>query len=328
MKKDIFVNIAISFISIVLVLCAAEIIMRIAWQMGGLPDRPLYQRSPDPYMRYELKPGAKYEQIVVNDQGYRGPSRSPQKPANTFRILMLGDSETLSLLLPEKDSLAGQLETLLNKKSSGPHYEVLNFGVEGYNTFSELEQLKVKGLKYNSDLIILNYCLNDPDPAEYYFSDTFWMRHSALVRWFSWRIKKNEVKKERKKADIKTENDFILYLHQPKYFNPVARALQEMGDIAKAHGNKLAVVIFPCSGKDVPGFKENYPFTSVHKLIKGIPSDKIIFIDLLDEFNRLNLNPPQVSIDYYHDESHKNAAALKISAEYIYGILKSNKAIP
>ena len=220
------------------------------------------------------------------------------------------------------------MENILNARSSGLRYEVINFGVEGYNTFSELEQLKIKGLKYDPDLIILNYCLNDPDPAEYYFSDTFWMRHSALVRWFSWRLKKNEVKRERKKANIRNENDFIIYLHQPKYFAPVAKALEEMGNIASTRGNKLVVVIFPGSGKGVMDFKQGYPFSGAHKLIKSVPSKDIVFIDLLDEFNRLGLTPKQVCIDYERDESHKNAATLKICAEYLYNTLKSDKLIP
>ena len=327
MKKDIFINIGLALVAVFLVLSAAEIIMRFAWKMGKLPDRPLYQRSSDPYLRWELKPGSHHAFVEVNADGYRGPVRSPKKPANTFRVLMLGDSEILSLLTPEQDTLAAQLENILNAKSTGLRYEVLNFGVEGYNTFSELEQLKVKGLKYNPDLIILNYCLNDPDPAEYYFSDSFWMRHSALVRYFSSRIKKASIKKERKKSNIKNESDFILYLHQPKYFLPVQRAMLEMADIAKGRGNKLAVVIFPSSGKGVEDFKERYPFVGVHKQLKNIPSDNIIYIDLIDEFNRLGLDPVKVSIDYYRDESHKNAAALKICAEYIYGILKSKKAV-
>jgi len=327
-KKDVFINICLGLVSVFLVLSAAEIIMRFAWKMGRLPDRPLYQRSADPYLRWELKPGSHHACVEINSDGYRGPVRPVRKPANTFRVLMLGDSETLSLLTSEQDTLAAQLENILNAKSAGLRYEVLNFGVEGYNTFSELEQLKVKGLKYDPDLIILNYCLNDPDPAEYYFSDSFWMRHSALARYFSTRIKKASIKKERKKSNIKNESDFILYLHQPKYFLPVQRAMLEMAGIAKSRGNKFAVVIFPSSGKGVEDFKGKYPFTSVHKLIKSVSSDNIVFIDLMDEFNRLGLDPVKVSIDYYHDESHKNAAALKICAEYVYGILKSEKVIP
>ena len=328
MKKGILLNIGVSLFSVILVVGAAEIIMRLTWKMGRLPDRPLYQRSANPYLRWELKPGSSHACVVVNANGYRGPVRSVKKPADTFRILMLGDSETLSLCTPEQDTLASQLESLLNQKSSGLKYEVLNFGVEGYNTFSELELLKVKGLRYGPDLIILNYCLNDPDPAEYYFSDNFWMRSSALVRYFSSRIRKIQIKKERKKQNIETEEDFLNYLHQPKYFATVSNAILEIAKIAGSRGEKLVVVIIPCSSKCVLDFKEGYPFTRIHSLIKNIPSDNIIFIDLLDEFSRLGLTSEGVSIDQAHNETHKNSMALKISASYIYEILKSNKAIP
>lgn len=328
MKKDLITNILISIAAVFFILFCAEIIMRFSWEMGGWVKRPIYRKSSNPYLRYELIPNAKSGNISVNPDGFRGPEYSLTKPANTFRIIMLGDSETLSFMLAQRDALAAQLESLLNQKSGLIRYEVFNFGVEGYNIFQELELLKTKGLKYNPDLIILNYVLNDPEPGEYYFKETFFMRHSALVRYFSYRIKKALIRRERKRLNIKTEVDNYYYYHSPKYFIPVKKAMLEMADIAGGRGNKLVVVIFPASSIMVKDFKENYPYWPLHKLVKSINSSNIIFIDLIDEFNRLNMTPQSVSINYIYDESHKNAAALKISAEYIYGILKSNRVIP
>jgi len=296
--------------------------------MGGWVKRPIYRRSSNPYLRYELVPNAKSTNISVNSDGFRGPEYSITKPANTFRIIMLGDSETFSFMLAQSNALAAQLESLLNQKSGLVRYEILNFGVEGYNTFQELELLKTKGLKYNPDLIILNYVLNDPEPGEYYFEKTFFMRHSALVRYFSYRIKKALIKRERKRLNIKTEVDNYYYYHNPKYFVSVKEAMLEMADIAKRQNRKLVVVIFPVSSIMVKDFKENYPYWPLHKLVKSIDSENIIFIDLIDEFNRLGMTPQEVSINYVYDESHKNATALKISTQYIYGILKSNRVIP
>ena len=88
------------------------------------------------------------------------------------------------------------------------------------------------------------------------------------------------------------------------------------------------MVISPISSIEVKYFKENYPYRPLHELVKSINSSNIIFIDLIDEFNRLGMTPQEVSINYVYDESHKNAPALKISAQYIYGILKSNRVIP
>ncbi len=328
MKKDLITNILISIAAVFFVFFCAEIIMRFSWEMGGWVKRPIYRRSFNPYLRYELVPLVKTANISINSDGFRGPEYSIAKPANTFRIIMCGDSETFSFMLAQNDALTAQLENLLNQKPGLVHYEVLNFGVEGYSIFQELEMLKTKGLKYNPDLIILNYVLNDPEPGEYYFEKTFFMRHSALVRYFSYRIKKALIKKERKRLHINTEVDNYYYYHQPKYFVPVKEAMLELADIAAERANKLVVVIFPCSSTEVKDFKENYPYRKLHELVKSIGSDKIIFIDLVDEFNRLNMTPQGVSINYAYDESHKNASALKLSAQYIYGILKLKRAMP
>lgn len=327
-KKLNWKKISLSISSILLVLIIAEVIMRFSWRMSGWVERPVYQRSASPYLRYELIPNAESGNLSINSNGFRGKEYSFVKPSNTFRIIMLGDSETLSIMLRQEETLASQLENLLNTKSQSLHYEVLNFGVEGYNTFQELEQLKCKGLRFNSDLIILNYVLNDPEPGEYYFDKTFLMRHSALVRYFTYRIKKALIRKERKRLNIKTEIDHFYYLHQPKYFNRVKKAILEMNDIAKIRRQALVVVIFPTSSVMVKNFKEDYPYWALHNLIKSIKADNIIFIDLIEEFNRLNLTPEGVSINYIYNESHKNASTLSVSANYIYGILKSSKLIP
>jgi hypothetical protein len=240
---------------------------------------------------------------------------------------MLGDSETFSYLLRLEDTLPYQFEQLLNKNSKQLHYEVLNFGVEGYNTLQELEQLKTKVSKYNPDLIIINYVLNDPEPGEYYFDKSFFMRHSALARYFTYRVKKAMIKRERKSLHIDNEIDHYFYLHQPKYFIHVKEALLEMAEIARIKGNKLVVVIFPASSTVVKDFKERYPYWPLHTLVRGIESDNIIFIDLIDEFNRVGLTPQQVAINYKLEESHKNPAALNVAARYIAAMLRSQKIL-
>lgn len=324
-KKPSRANILVLIASIFIVVGAAEIIMRFAWEMGGWVKRPIYRKSHNPYLRYELIPKAESGYVSINSDGFRGPECPVSKPNNAFRIIMLGDSETLSIMLPGSDTLASQLENLLNRNTSSLHYEILNFGVEGYNTFQELEQLKTKGLKYKPGLIILNYVLNDPEPGEYYLNKTFLMRHSALVRYFTYRIKKGLIRRERKRLNIHSELEHYNYLHQPKYFNHVKKAILDMGDIAKNEGIKLAVVIFPGSSIEVKDFKENYPYRPLHELVKSIKSDNIIVIDAIEEFNRLGMTPQSVSINYIYNESHKNAFALKVMANYIYHRLKNDK---
>ena len=70
---------------------------------------------------------------------------------------------------------------------------------------------------------------------------------------------------------------------------------------------KLVVNIFPVSSLAVNDFKENYPYGHLHKMIKDIAHKNIIWVDAIEEFNRLGMTPQEVSINYQYNESHKNA---------------------
>jgi hypothetical protein len=148
------------------------------------------------------------------------------------------------------------------------------------------------------------------------------------VRYLSYRIKKALIRRERRRLGIETEVDNYYYYHQPKYFIPLKKTILEMADIARGQGRKLVIVIIPTSSIMVKDFKENYPYWPLHNIIKSIESNNIIFIDLIDAFNGLGMRPQDVSINYVYDESHKNRPALKVSAEYIYNVLKSHQIIP
>ena len=77
----------------------------------------------------------------------------------------MGDSTTAGNGVPDLDkTYTKQLEKLLNThNTTGIHYEVLNMGVGGYHTMQEIETLRVKGLKYNPDLVLVTFCVNDFD---------------------------------------------------------------------------------------------------------------------------------------------------------------------
>ena len=329
MKSKLAINILVCLISLFLFLLAAEIILRFSWKMGGWGKRPIYQRSVNPYLRYELIPNSKTGLVVINSYGFRGREYLRVRPKNIFRIVMLGDSETLAFKLPEEESLPSQLEHLMKQNLPHKRCEVLNCGVEGYNTAQELEQLKIKAIKFDPNLIILNYVLNDPESAGYCLSKDFFTRHSALVRYFTYLTRNTLIKQEKRKLGINSEVENFRYLHSPKYFKQrVEDPIKEMAAIAKARGSKLVVVIIPTSSIEVKDFKENYPYRALHELVKGIDSGNIIFIDLIQEYNRLGLTPQTVSINYAVNESHKNALALKVAANYIYNTLKSEKLLP
>jgi len=97
----------------------------------------------------------------TNSDRFRGREYSIEKPNGTYRIILLGDSYAFGLHLDENETLAFILEKALNEKIRTYNFEVLNFGVYGYNLKQEIERLKLRGLKYSPDLVILWTISND-----------------------------------------------------------------------------------------------------------------------------------------------------------------------
>lgn len=82
-----------------------------------------------------------------------------RKSANTFRILMLGDSVTFGHgAVHDYPSL---LEGMLKQWRPATDWQVWNLGVPGYNTSQELAHLRELGLAYQPDLVIVGFFIND-----------------------------------------------------------------------------------------------------------------------------------------------------------------------
>ncbi|MEA1928652.1 MAG: SGNH/GDSL hydrolase family protein [Candidatus Auribacterota bacterium] len=162
-------NIILLIISILFVVLLAEGAVRIFGLAPGVEKISakglVFSTNPD--LRYTLKPDSILEslntRININKDGYRGKAYNFNKSdGEVIRILCLGDSIGLGLYLKDEETFCSQLETRLNnEKLFGKRWEVINFGVPGYNTINEIELLKVKGLKYGPDLVVLQYCFND-----------------------------------------------------------------------------------------------------------------------------------------------------------------------
>ena len=78
-----------------------------------------------------------------------------EKPSNTFRVLMLGDSRVAGALVNDEESFPYYLENLLNEKTKSSRFEILNAGNGGWGLGEIYTFLKNEGYKYSPDLIIL-----------------------------------------------------------------------------------------------------------------------------------------------------------------------------
>ncbi len=164
--RSILANLCILSASLTLTLVVAECVLRSLRYdaFGALKNgRELILRpSPHPEIKYELTPGASGRawgsHVEINAHGYRGRLGAPGKFPG-YRIIVLGDSISFGNFLSVESTFPHQLGQSLSEYS--PEYEVLNFGVGGYDTLQEVALLELRGPVYLPDLVIVAFCLND-----------------------------------------------------------------------------------------------------------------------------------------------------------------------
>jgi lysophospholipase L1-like esterase len=94
-----------------------------------------------------------------NSQGLRDVEHSISKPANAYRVALLGDSATEGLQVPTSENYGAFLQKQLNVPNK--QVEVLNFGTSGYSTGQEVLQYEREAAQYKPDLTILLYNRGD-----------------------------------------------------------------------------------------------------------------------------------------------------------------------
>jgi hypothetical protein len=84
----------------------------------------------------------------INSKGLRDDETSYEKPTGTFRIVLLGDSNTFGFGVPIKKHFSTLLEGYFKD------LEVINMGVGGFGVDQELLYLRSEGFRYAPDLVL------------------------------------------------------------------------------------------------------------------------------------------------------------------------------
>jgi hypothetical protein len=108
--------------------------------------------------------------VENNRHGFRERDFNVPKPADVYRVMVLGDSLTwgAGLALEERyTAIAGQL---LSAAFPQKKFEVLNFGIPSAPTTEERDILQKFHLEVDPDLIVVGFCLNDPQPKRMDYS--------------------------------------------------------------------------------------------------------------------------------------------------------------
>ena len=110
----------------------------------------------------EIIPDQNTNSITINTLGFRGPEFSEIKPPNTYRIFMVGGSTMFGAgATSDETTIPGYLQQFLNEKNFEFDIEVINSGIQGADTNTELNLIEQKLIRFSPDLIIIYDGWND-----------------------------------------------------------------------------------------------------------------------------------------------------------------------
>lgn len=163
-------------VNVTLAICA----LAISFGFGEFVVRLLYKNETVLFPRYHtgyhygrylirgIRPNISYWmtsidgswKFVTNSRGFRNRKEfSYSKPANTIRVLSLGDSHTQGYEVRQDLTFSAVLERYLNHHAKNA--EVINAGVSGFSTAEELVFLENEGVRYSPDVVVLGFFAND-----------------------------------------------------------------------------------------------------------------------------------------------------------------------
>ena len=316
-----------------------------------------FRLSDNPALRYELAPGAPDGDTVLNRDGMRDREFPLAKPPGTFRIACIGDSITFGFGIDHPaDTYPKRLESLLNTYcgSSSQRFEVMNFGVPGYNLREIAENVQVKVLKYHPDLVIYGYCLNDPQEISLEFlklladlteaekaygfrsqKEGFWMTHSRICRLAAYLIRQSTAQGRAKGGHVHAtadpENIALRTSNYAEYF----AALHAGGAGRKTLEDSLDALAAACAQERIPmcvlifpvtNHLDPYPLAEVHRLVAELCEQRSFRVcDLLEPFRNYEHQENQ---GVYFDYLHPFPSADYYAAEVILAELLRDSLLP
>lgn len=141
------------------------------YHMQGMVDHPQLGYVHPKSVSYELGTN----RVELNSHGLRDEEVLYAKEPDERRVLVLGDSVTFGWGVNQGKTFSDRMEPLLSAET-GNKWQVINAGVNGYNSEQEATYLRIEGMQYSPDIVILVYVDNDID-AVFDPNVTTWRRY-------------------------------------------------------------------------------------------------------------------------------------------------------
>jgi lysophospholipase L1-like esterase len=282
-----------------------EDVRRAKWQG---PDRVF-----DPYLIYRLKPNLKNigewpssEDVPSNSFGYEGPEWSIQKPPNTRRIALLGDSVTEGWGVNPDQTFGALLERRLNATQPGgpsESFQVMRFAVGGYRLTETLGVAEQDVPQFDPDVYVV--ALTELSVSR------SWDAHLVDLAALGLDPKYDYLRETLREAKVSTtDDDSTLYAKLDPFRMAVLReTLSELKANAQQHHAQFIVLLVPTL--EDAGLRTNR-FAGIPELLASLD---ITTVNLLDTFDDV---PNVVPLRVAREDPHPNAKGHAMIAASLY----------
>ena len=242
-----------------------------------------------------------------NAYGCRGDDYPIPRPADRRRILVLGAGEALGVGVHEWETFSARLQQSLNapaEESAAERYDVINCGAYGYATRQERQFYEIVGSVYEPNVVILT--LTDRDNMSLRDRERLGYVHQVG------------------KYELLLLTDHLLQLARHEWRAPAidySGALDDvvkLGEACRAHGTRLAVVIFRTRPLERPW---SVLATAVSSRLQGTD---IPFVDLGQTL--LHDHTPD-DLRVHRIDASPNELAHRIAAREIESFLRRSQLI-
>lgn len=282
---------------------------------------------PDPQSHWKVNPAITrdVERQATEDRcSYVIDQQYPYKKAEgTYRILCMGDSQTLGLPWAKlmRFTYPKQLEERLKEEIPGKKIEVMNMGVSGYSSFQGLIYLKNICLRYNPDCIIVAYGYHDGNgsfaPDKDVNTDKPWVKNLRSILYRSQLYLMIRRKILERRAFRKVEGGKPVYRRvSPEDYRKNLTTFEEMG---KKNNFRTVFFTVPHIGKEGTS-----RLSYVEEMRKAAKEMNVPLIDGVEAMSKV---PTEEQEKYfYRDGAHftkeGNEFIARVLAEKMKGIIE------
>jgi lysophospholipase L1-like esterase len=327
-------SLALALGSVAAVLVAFELLAR-AGVFGDEPvnltpvPREITQPSDIPGLPYRLRPGARGvhrfprhsradfapEQTLtysINRLGFRGAETTLRKPADSFRVVALGDSFTFGSGVRDADTWPAALGREL-----GPGSEVLNLGVMAYDSANEVALLEAMGLALDPDLVLVAFHVNDAGGGGQLKALRTRREELELP---SWRRASRLLDVIASGLESRSAREAVLASYRQSFapdaagWDRVRAALRRLRELADEHGFEVAIALYPLLWDPL----DRYVLGDVHATVAAFARDTgLRVVDLAPAFAAEKAPELWIHPANHHPNERANAIAARALGKFL-----------